>query len=912
MFLYIFLVIAVLLIVKPTVNALFLSELGPEQLPFGYLLVALGAIASSLLYSRLLLKYKLKPLITLTLVFSSIILIGAAVLLFLGQLKGWMLYFFYAWVAVYGVLSASQFWVLANLVFNVRDAKRLFGFIGSGAILGGLFGGYLTSLFAPVFGNEFMIVLAAIMLISLLPLLNNIWRAKIEDSNTFQNDQTPRNIRNPFQLVRKSKHLTNLAFIVGISVLVAKLVDYLFSDYASSSISDPDELSSFFGFWFSTFNLISLGIQLFLTHRIVGVWGVGFSLLLLPLSILFGSVFFLFIPGLYAVVAIKAMDGILKQSINKSAFELLALPLPFNLKSRTKSFIDVVVDSLATGIAGLALVFLIKGFEWQGHQIAWLVIALVSIWALLIFKVRNSYYETFRNNLKGISDSNTTSSLERGKKIAVVDGMRSVFRNGSEKQILFMLDKLMEINDQRFSDDVRNLLDHPSTDVKIAAIKNLYFLDSTSMPSNINTLLEIKDENLNLAVMDFLLLHSRKEPDAIFNQFLDHPDTKISQAALFSLAKESVSNQALGQRYGLERRLRESLSNPTENHSPLLLKAIGVSRIKKFFPSLMDALLLEEITTKLVVIEAMGLSGDRAFVKYLLELLPKKELRKEAIDALKNFGPGILPNLVTMVKERKISIETCRFVPKVIEAFSNQDAVTYLFQLFNDVDLSVRLEVVRSMSNLRSLNPEIRFNRFKVVNRIFEECRLYHQTLAAMHTQIIISFRNRKKSKLEVLQDERDARASLLELLERRLDAGLERIFKLLGLKYPQEDVLLAYDLLLENEEERSRAIDFLDNLLTGNLKQQVFPIIDQMPTDFTTEEAVQRIKPKIPSEQECFVLLLQIPDVKLQLAVLYLIGKQGDVKYLSILQKLAADENYKIKTFAQDALKSIQKISPS
>ena len=44
---YIFLVITVLLLIKPTVNALFLSNLGVEQLPYGYLLVATVAILST-------------------------------------------------------------------------------------------------------------------------------------------------------------------------------------------------------------------------------------------------------------------------------------------------------------------------------------------------------------------------------------------------------------------------------------------------------------------------------------------------------------------------------------------------------------------------------------------------------------------------------------------------------------------------------------------------------------------------------------------------------------------------------------------------------------------------------------------------------------------------------------------------
>ncbi|WFO17577.1 hypothetical protein M601_007955 [Cellulophaga baltica 4] len=57
---YIFLVIASLLIIKPTVNALFLSELGVENLPLAFLLVAATAIVSSYAYSRALARFSLK------------------------------------------------------------------------------------------------------------------------------------------------------------------------------------------------------------------------------------------------------------------------------------------------------------------------------------------------------------------------------------------------------------------------------------------------------------------------------------------------------------------------------------------------------------------------------------------------------------------------------------------------------------------------------------------------------------------------------------------------------------------------------------------------------------------------------------------------------------------------------------
>ncbi|WP_318309108.1 Npt1/Npt2 family nucleotide transporter [Flagellimonas crocea] len=907
MFSYIFLIISVLLIIKPTINSLFLSELGAEQLSVAFILVALAAIVSSAFYTKILAKFELNRIIKATLYISIAVLLSLGILLKLQLMNTYLLFFFYTWVAIYAVLSASQFWVLANLVFNVRDAKRLFGFIGSGAILGGIFGGYLTSIFAPLLGNDAMIFIAALLLFGCFPLLRFIWKLRVNKLDEFKQKKRITTVDgHPFKLILKSRHLTYMALIVAVGVLVAKLVDYLFSDFAARSIEDPEELTAFFAFWFSSFNLLSLAVQLFLTHRIVGVWGVGFSLLLLPLGILFGSVFFLFLPELSAIVAIKAMDGVLKQSINKSASELLALPLPFDLKNKTKSFIDVVVDSVATGVAGILLIFFVKGLDVGTTSITVLIIFLVLVWIFFIGILRKEYYATFKKNLESATDKNKHVDI-RTKPVSVLSGMRNVFAHGTEEQILFMLNKLMEINDRRFTDDVVELLEHPSLEVKAAAMRNLYYLNSSSMVANIPQLLKYGDEELTLATFEYLLLHADQNEEFVFDEFLDSDEELIRDTALFCLARESAGNHTLKLKYDLKGRLQSRLESSSGAIDPLVLKAIGASGYKQFYPIILDNLDAKNEALVRPAIVASGISMSPLFIDKLLHLLPNKLLRPLVVEALNSYGPRILPILVSLVKKRKIPLQVCRFVPLVIKSFKSKEAVHYLFQLFDDVDLSVRLEVVRALSDIRKERPTLHFNRFKVIAKIFEECKLYHQTLSAMHTQIIISYRNRKKSGAEIKMEERDARASLLELLERRLDAGLERIFKLLGLKYVQEDVQNAYlGLLSPKEEARNKAIEFLDNLLTGNLKQKLLPIIEEAVMDFSSEEAIQKIKHNIPSEMECFEQLLQVPDVKLKLAVLYLIGKQRDERYIPLLRRFGTDDDQKVRDFAEKALAEI------
>ena len=63
----VFLITATLLIVKPTVNGLFLSEMGVESLPTAFVLVALFAAVISTIYARYLGRAPLNRIIFITL-----------------------------------------------------------------------------------------------------------------------------------------------------------------------------------------------------------------------------------------------------------------------------------------------------------------------------------------------------------------------------------------------------------------------------------------------------------------------------------------------------------------------------------------------------------------------------------------------------------------------------------------------------------------------------------------------------------------------------------------------------------------------------------------------------------------------------------------------------------------------------
>ena len=556
----IFLLVLTLLIIKPVVNAQFLTNIGIEQLPVVFLLVAVFAMIVSTLYSRLLNGRSLRWIISATLIVSIIVLVGVAILLHIRVAEHFVLYAFYVWVAIFGVLTTSQFWIMANLAFDAREARRLFSFIGAGAIAGGIAGGYTTSLLTPLLGSTNLLYVAAFMLLICIPLNNTIWRKHITQLNTFQRQKRMGGFgEHPLRIIRNSKHLTYLALLVGLAVVVSKLVEYQFSDLAFKAIEDPDQLTSFFGFWFSTFNVVSLLIQLFITRRIVGTYGVGTSLFVLPGGLFIGAVLLIFAPLLWAAIFTKLWDISLKQSVNKSATELLALPIPVNIKNQTKSFIDVFVDTAATGVGGLLLIFLVSGLDLSTTAISILIVLLLIPWAIVAFRVRREYIRSFRAKLIQ-ADQDRVSKLPDLNNISVLGGLRDTLDKGSEKQILYALEKIQEMGDGRFFEEVSTFLNHPSERIRAQALHCLYYLGKPIEPDILEELLRDPDPTVRFRAFEQLMRQTTTDRISLINTYIRNEDPRVSGAALVGLSEEVRNNPELRRLMRVEQLIREKMA----------------------------------------------------------------------------------------------------------------------------------------------------------------------------------------------------------------------------------------------------------------------------------------------------------------------------------------------------------------
>ena len=921
--LYIFLIITVLLIVKPTVNALFLSQLGADNLPLGYILVAIVAIITTYFYNKAAFKFPLIKLTTVSLVFFSL---GFLLLCFILQyttLTTSVLYIYYVGVSLFAVIATSQFWILANLIFNSREAKRLFGFIGAGAIAGGVFGGYLTSIIVSAFGNVTALLVAALLILCCIPIIHKIWQLRIRKLNTYIRKQRKFNDSNlqesAIKIISKSRHLTFLAIITGMGVIVAKLVDFQFSDFANRAILDSDKLASFFGFWFSTFNVIALVIQLFLTNKVLSKFGVSTTLLFLPLGIALGSLLFITFPELWVLVIIKGIDGSFKQSINKAAVELSIMPIPFQIKNQAKSFIDVAVDSIATGFAGLLLIFLVRRLKLETTYITVIILFFTFIWILFIYKLREAYFNSFRINILRNINNESVKNPKR-KRESTISYSRRILISGDEKDILNLLDSLSQYKISSLKSEIISLLDHSSNLVKGAVISQLYVYDKGTAINKVLDLIESDDDELVYQALEYILHHSYLNKHEFFKTYLDSNNNRISSAALLCLAKEASNNNRLAKTYNLEDRIGDRISSLHDLNLDIetddvriaqLLITIAYSGLKKYYSFINVHLNNKSPYIVKHAIKAAGITSDPIYIDLVIPFLQEKKYRKTVIRSLKSYGPEISKTLLILDKNEELGNDVKRYIPKIIQSFRTQTSVKMLIRLLKSKDVIIRIESAKYLMKLKVKNDKLYFNKRVFKNIIVNESKYAKTTLDVIASiQYQLEENSASESKTDEETEVQIARESLVDVLEGQLDTSLKCIFKLLSLVYEEADINVSYSGLLSDvKEARINALEFLDNLLQSQLKSEVLPLIEYYIVD---EGDIKNspLKINVIPEKAYIKLLLKKRGKRIKLEVLHLIKVLDNPIYIPTIVSLKKHPNKDIKKFALSTLKNLARVT--
>jgi len=860
-----FLVISSYVIGKVAGAALFLSRFQAKQLAY-------ADISSSVLVAVVVAGYVLvaRRVPLQILLIGSTIFFASNCALFWGLAHyhfhlTWLFPVFYIWVKVFGVLAPTQIWTLANYVLTTREAKRVFGMVGGGAIAGWIFAGYFCKVIAKTFGTESLLLGMSLFLLVCAGLILFVWRggqvavggAHVMTEGSAESG--PRNLFASMQLVFSSSYLRAIAAVICISSLVTTLTGWQFLAIAQEFLVKKDVLAAFLGDFNFYAGILSLSFQLLFTTRFLRRFGMGTSLFVLPVTVFLGSAGLLVLGTLGAAIALKGCDQVLRYSVDKSTTELLYLPLPARIKLPVKWFIDTVIWRLGDGLAGLTVLIFATSLHLPVRQISWIALLFVGGWLAAVAVARRQYVATLKESITQHQvdvQQASTSVLDR----STAELLATKLSASDPNEILYAL-SLFEVERQRAAHPaIRGLLSHPSAQVRQKAITILSESGDKTARPDIEPLLRDTDLNVRTEALLYLTHHAHVDPLELIEEVGDFADFSVRPAVVAFLARPGqAQNLEVAQQI-----LTSMIGEPGEGRQRHRVEA---ARLLGELPDCFDPLLSNLLADPNPVIarEAIRSAGKlrkRRLVPDLLDRLAYHELRAEAAKALGEFGDTIIGALRDQLGDPSVAVEARREIPAIMVTIGTPAAAQVLMANLLESDTTLRFRTVSALNKLQRLHPEIE-----------TDTQMLETVLAA---EILGHYRSYQI--LEKLGTAESGEDPVARALTESMQQELERIFRLLGLLYPHLAVHSAYlGLQSKNVSVYDNALEFLDNVLKPQLREMLVPLLDGKVTVPERALLAQRlVRAKIENQEQAVAALVTSDNPWLRSCGAYAIGMFG------------------------------------
>jgi len=817
---YHFLLLVSLYLLKPVRDSVFLSSRGPDELPFVFLLTTAVVTPVAFFHTRAARRMNVGPLIDGV----SIVLVGGIVGLrgFMAVGGEWVAYLLYACVSIYGLLVTAQFWLLANALFTASQSKRIFTLLSAGAIVGAIAGGEVTGLLVEGLGvgSENLLWGAAATLLGATGLGAWIRHYYRENGAGRTADVGETGAGEPeasgaLSIIRNSRHLQLIVGILVLMVVVTTLVDYQFKTVAARAYPSEEGLTTFMGHFYGRVSIVALLVQFVLAPRLMRVVGIGGALSVLPGMLAVGTVGMLAMPGLLAGVFLRGSGQSLKHSLDKTGRELLFVPVPLEKKKRVKVFVDLFVDQGAQGVGGLLLLGLAYGAGLSVQMLSVVTLALIAVWGALAYGVRQTYVDQFRTRLREQGRTDDGPSAEEGadeEASAELDELLDALCSHAETDVLWALGELEDKSGAVPVEALLCLLDHPSSTVREQAIRLLRVREVGNVGDEVAEALRDPDPDVQLEAARYLYCQLTDNHLERLQMALRHEDPQIQAAAVGLIAEEGTIEEYRLVSESLLHRLVSTEGERGHEARTQVARILGVLD-RPYRNELLHRLLRDEVPSVVrAALRAAGQTGDPSFVHVLVRRLADDAYEAEAQEALKAFGEEVFGTLYDHLVDAALPLAARRRLPAVFVAHPSRFGLLLLVRSLGHVPVPVRHAVVRALSRIHNagdfdVDPgpidaaiERDIKHYAALGQILRLCRDGASGEDLPEPARVQSFR----------------------------EEALERVFRLLGLRYDQRDIYDAYlGITSADPSLRDSAVEFVDNLVDYTTRRVLLPLLD-------------------------------------------------------------------------------------
>jgi len=861
-------------VIKVVRDSLFLSRFPISDLPYVYLLAALLAGVIISVYTRYTVRLPLYRLIlgSNAFIIANVIMFWFFIVVFN---FAWAIYAFYIWSAIIGVLTVAQLWTFAELIFTSREAKRLFGIFSAGGSLGAMLGsfgsGWAVNLFTGtdelfwLIGGLFAGAFGVVWLAG--NDLSELQTAALKEISSSRETEAATQPTGALGPILASRYLRLIAGAIFISVAVATLIDFQFKAAAKTAYPSQDDLTAFFGSYYAWVAIITLFSHVVLTRRLVTAFGLIPSLLVLPVGLLAGSLGILVWPGLFSATATRLTDAVLRTSVNQSGMEILYLPLSATVKKRVKTFLDVVLQRLGDGAAGLIVLFYALFMrQSEPASLGYFSLGLIIIWAMLIFALQSGYLEALRTGLEAQVITWEGRGIDYADKQTIEEVLQNL-KKEDERALLFGLDLAENLEPKVIVPRLPlSLLQHPSPLVRSRALKLFAASTNPERLKEIVRLLEDENGEVQAEAINVVCAIRKEDAIAIMRPYLESPDPKVRRSAIECLLHHGdveIREVALTT-------FRKMIASPGTNGAAVRVEAARLMSAVSDpeFPGYLSKLIREDPSISVIqeALAAAGTTKDPTLLRDVIMRLCCPKTKSWARQALIEYGAVAIEALRASLWDPKISRDIRLSIPRTLSKIESSDAMDALLNGLNQEDGSLRYKIILGLEELSRRFPSLRVDSHVIETSIILEARRYYR-------RFLIFFALFGDDNDRLMNNGWLLHQALVENMEREK----ERVLRLLSLIYSPADIESATAALQSgNPVKQAQAIEFLDNLLAGDIKRYVFPLFDDAPAGERFETFLGLLGLRGFDGVTALQELLKHDDVWLKAATIWEIGLRG------------------------------------
>jgi hypothetical protein len=512
------------------------------------------------------------------------------------------------------------------------------------------------------------------------------------------------------------------------------------------------------------------------------------ALLILPTLLLVCSLAIFFIPAagmLYWAVTIKGTDKSLSHSLTQSVREVLYIPIPQDVKYKAKVFIDMFLNKFADGLAGLVLVGVSAFIDLSARDVSLfrdvslIMIVFLIIWIWFGVRVTREYVTIVKNNLHikwHDADRLITEKIDVDITKLVFDTLQSRERSS----VLYTMNLFDLIKRERLTPELKSLIALKSDEIRARSMDSLLDVTGEVLLPEIDD--SFDPEELDSQVREIMSLD-------VYQELIKE---KIERARSEKGGQAEVSRMEAAKVMGM-----------MEPGLPLL------KELKK---------LLQDESPEVVryAAQSAGLLKKREFVPLLLDHLGRPATQESALQALRAYGDTIVGTLKDYLSDPQENIRARQSIPEILAKTGSQKAADIMIMELTREKTDLETELIEGLHRMRLNSPDIRFSSRGVQLKAVSLIKKCYLIVLQIH-----DIRGDRKTEM------------LLRDLENTLSRTLKQVFEVLGLVYPQEDIIKAYqNILVGTKKALDYSVELLDNILKKELKELLIPLIEDTTID--------------------------------------------------------------------------------